>query len=1277
MNYNEDNRQIFFAGGADLMLLPRSLACRPKTTVTPTFRMSHISWKPSKSLGIYHYHNILDLGRSFPSTAFKSRRTSSTTYLNTLRKFEASKIRFQVVRNFKTTISARIPWFISQHFAFFRPVKPPWNLFQACQQLIPKEIQGNSSLFQISHHWLLDNTLSLSALNITAQLKQFQQNPTNCIIPIIDTNKLKEWKGNQTLSTSSFYLWLIFLSSISPLYWTSITMYSQSTMDIDNSNHNMNPFNTLSSQSIPTYRTPTSKLKVTSHVINTQETQAQHPFPYDINRILEVLTCATTYITPYPEENEILAIFSQCEKQSSTNHSHTYLQTSFLERQRAPLLPSAFTDVFTSATDLFIAPNHVSTHNKLCLIGTMWALVRSASEQLRAELLSLEQKCITDVPAKCDQSHLTSSVSRRLATLYTTAQACVANEYRDMHITMLDLLPSEVHEWASDSVYLEGDDLLSSVPDYLELQLRALATDCAMTKYSASKSDSAWSTPSAARHLFPGGLTNAGPQPRTNSAQDSVWAQLLPEHSPVSSAPTPVQASLLRPPLETDIDTIKQLRRETLLRRGGWLSRSDYTLPAQLQDYATLCRYEEATEITRFLLVLNFRQTTSQLTVSSNLHQTMMEAKHIVRSYGYMSENHTAVTSGNDIRHYLNGLQLDTPLMEKHLHKFLLDPDSQGVHHSIILVLSKPGQFGTSTAPAHGHTKRILPLYQRIPHLHCPNNDDTPEFYMVQAIPEYVKPELLPNRRHDLVICRGVPDTTQAHSITATCILAFKDHVIAQCNRTAFAHPDKIQSQIGFVIGSITHRIKTNSTDTDLKVASPKDKARKSARRSRTTIARELVIRAVWLGTFHGKDSQLVRHLQDYFSKHPQLPFKPFGIPMELMASLETCILRPTHLPETHVPCYHTILLNLRPHIPTRQVLLTLCSDIGTWTDVASDLQAIFIQPEVESSTGKQCKWSAVFIWRQHRPGVSLSICQPLAGANPHGGLLPLLSARIDLRSDILPGLAMFTKLGKAYDKTSSKPDSKLSASSSKTMSSDATRRKSDKSSRTKTHQSQPTADRISPQTSPLLFTPRHVQAGSTDNRAHTHSPRQLLTISTPPPVFTARLQTCDSSPEDTSDSDSSYTPSETAMSTCSSVPDQQIQAAVDAATKPLQEQLAQQQQRNSELDAKLLSLTEIYKEEARINRLRDDARLIADRWTTKHEERTNAIDDIALLEAEFADIGNDGGVIPKHSLRRHQQLHAQVTKITAQLQRFTNDIQDICAQLNENITNYINDEDT
>ena len=85
--------------------------------------------------------------------------------------------------------------------------------------------------------------------------------------------------------------------------------------------------------------------------------------------------------------------------------------------------------------------------------------------------------------------------------------------------------------------------------------------------------------------------------------------------------------------------------------------------------------------------------------------------------------------------------------------------------------------------------------------------------------------------------------------------------------------------------------------------------------------------------------------------------------------------------------------------------------------------------------------------------------------------------------------------------------------------------------------------------------------------------------ISTPSPVYTARLQTCDSSSEDTSDSDSSYTPSETAMSTCSSVPDQQIQAAVDAATRPLQEQLAQQQQRNSELDAKLLSLTDIYRE--------------------------------------------------------------------------------------------------
>jgi lauroyl/myristoyl acyltransferase len=68
----------------------------------------------------------------------------------------------------------------------------------------------------------------------------------------------------------------------------------------------------------------------------------------------------------------------------------------------------------------------------------------------------------------------------------------------------------------------------------------------------------------------------------------------------------------------------------------------------------------------------------------------------------------------------------------------------------------------------------------------------------------------------------------------------------------------------------------------------------------------------------------------------------------------------------------------------------------------------------------------------------------------------------------------------------------------------------------------------------------------------------------------------------------------------------------------------------------------------------------------------TSACSHTILLKYRFATYPST-----PFSLRSHQQLHTQVTKITTQLQRFTHDIQDICAQLNENITNYINDEDT
>ena len=136
-----------------------------------------------------------------------------------------------------------------------------------------------------------------------------------------------------------------------------------------------------------------------------------------------------------------------------------------------------------------------------------------------------------------------------------------------------------------------------------------------------------------------------------------------------------------------------------------------------------------------------------------------------------------------------------------------------------------------------------------------------------------------------------------------------------------------------------------------------------------------------------------------------------------------------------------------------------------------------------------------------------------------------------------------------------------------------------------------------------------------------------------------------------------------------------QTSVSVDAATK-LQEQLSLQQKRNEELDAKLHSMTAFYAEEARRNRLRDTARTLATRRETTLEKRNAAIATTALVDSEVEDFRTIGGEVPNPLVIRQQSLQSQLIKFNAQLDRLNKDIQDICTELDEHITIYINDDD-
>ena len=162
---------------------------------------------------------------------------------------------------------------------------------------------------------------------------------------------------------------------------------------------------------------------------------------------------------------------------------------------------------------------------------------------------------------------------------------------------------------------------------------------------------------------------------------------------------------------------------------------------------------------------------------------------------------------------------------------------------------------------------------------------------MVQAIPETVIPEWLPTRKHEIAVCRGIPDTNKAFPITAACIHAFRDLVLTTCAKTRIVKKeDTLSKKFVILLGYVEHKLievkptgqgglPTFRTLTDVEKMQKNTRGRENSRDSskkrtpKYTVIRELVLRAVWTGELFGEDLTLLHYLSNEFTKKPIIPF--------------------------------------------------------------------------------------------------------------------------------------------------------------------------------------------------------------------------------------------------------------------------------------------------------------------------------------------------------------------------------------------------------------------
>ena len=204
-------------GGAFSTLLPRSPPGGPKTTVTPTFRLSPNFLQPSKYLGMHQYHNFHDLGRNSPDNSPKLRRTPSTNYIFMPLNFEAVKIGFQLDPNLIIPHFATFPWLLMAESPTFMPSKPPWTYLIIHSKLISGKLRGNSCYKSTYKFWTLIWNFLHHRMICSTQPADLSCNYDHKSLIYLSAQFYKPYGGNFSPSICSCAILLVSRFANSPL----------------------------------------------------------------------------------------------------------------------------------------------------------------------------------------------------------------------------------------------------------------------------------------------------------------------------------------------------------------------------------------------------------------------------------------------------------------------------------------------------------------------------------------------------------------------------------------------------------------------------------------------------------------------------------------------------------------------------------------------------------------------------------------------------------------------------------------------------------------------------------------------------------------------------------------------------------------------------------------------------------------------------------------------------------------------------------------------------
>jgi hypothetical protein len=1263
-------------GGAQRSFIQGISPCIPTVTVSPANRMSQQFSSPIFS-GRHQIHNFLDLGRKSTLFQLKVGIRTFNNYIDQLPKFGSLKFRIEKVYFSKVHHKQILLSPKPLGFSFQIIFKPPWTHFITLAKLYHRLPRGTSRLSWNSQH------LSVTAFNSTLlDLHFFHCHKTEFKFKItqwrlIPIQLRMRWTGKLCIYYKQFVNLLISTLHSFSETWKYLHYPALTSSIIMNSEHLQQSTSSVGATSW-TYQSPTSGKRKSAQL---DPPSANPGDGSSFSRPIHIMNTALQQPIAYPTETAILSIFHDEDKNPRFEQLFSNLQEIMINRQERLRLPPEFTDAANKVHHLLTTDVMVTTARKYSLLGLLWSIIRSVSEQLRQELLQAEYQQMTSLPRHLDlSSKFTKTLNRRLEVLYDEITNSTIESFREMQASLTREFPADVQHWARSEVHLTGDDLVTKVPQFLATQISAVLDDQDCSPFhQQTDTVSAWTTPNVPKVLFGSTAQKTGKatiwEQTTTSGKGKHHDRLLPV-TPVEREPEPIRAA--------DLAT---LQRHVLATRVGRSYPVDSdTMPPELRDYQTIFHYEESIEVTRFVLVLNFQSVTDLETPEANLSQTIAEAQYIVRSIGFLSEHLPALKNTGQ---FDNGLFLDDVFMKANMHRLLLDPDDVGNFQSVILVLKDHGRFGSATAPATSTHPMILPLCQRITRKTSTTDTRTWHTYMVQAIPEWIKPELLPSRHHEAVVCRGIPDSNHSLPVTAACIKALHDWVISNSVQTKILDnaPD-VPKKFAITLGYVKHRlieVKSKGEETvttyltksswDAMHRKTRASQQKSKSKSRTaptfTTVNELVVRAMWLGDLFDKDLTLLHFLRNEFKKQPVIPFYTMGLNLEILSTREACLTFPSHLPITDTHVYHTAITNMRPHLSSRQLLHFLLGDPATKHMMDSLLHAAFILPEIQTKKGVTHHWTALFVWANYCTGVAPTVCQPLAARNVLNQPLTLSRVNLSLTTAVVEGLRRFRSLGQAYGTR----DYTLKASRGNRNSSTAGKISLSPDDVRNTLPPLPQSTGLSPypkQSQPVDFVP-------------TWSPLQFPPR---PPVQdqlgdTATSQdlndsvNMDEDPDDSESLHSEYTPSINSEEI-----KEKIERAVSDATKCLEDQLRIQQTTNDALVAQLQSLTAstdntiaAMRAEAKTDRLHTQAQGQAAYLQRLTDTRSALLSDIEILTAEADDLTKDGTPLPRTLTTKHDRFQKQLSTTLAQIEPALSGLQDICKQLGVNTSHYFHEE--